>query len=259
VTLTLDLRAASRDIRPALTCSTLILVILVRCPPTSAYHPPSPPFGPLLACSALVDRFRAGQSALRVASTMHGCDAPPLQPLSLASSSGALHLPPTYHPSLPASPMLAPRRLPPKGGSKSDLLRLGRTLSCGPVGLARGLDRAWASSLACKSIRRAHHAARIPQSQWPRPDPPPRRPFPFLLPPRKGGLGTTKGGCRRRCSREPPPPPNAHYPPLAAKPRPDPPPHHSLVTLLFLILPPQRRGLSMHQRRNLPTPAPTQL
>jgi hypothetical protein len=97
------------------------VLILFRRPPPSAYHLPSltslilvtsGPFdahgllskeaslkvldgSPLLAWSALVDCYHAGQSALRIASTMHGCDAPLLQPLFLASSSGALCLPPT--------------------------------------------------------------------------------------------------------------------------------------------------------------------
>jgi hypothetical protein len=251
------------------------VLILVRRPPPSAYHPPSlaspilvtsGPFdshgllskeaslkvldgGPLLAWSALVDRYRAGQSALRVASTMHGCDAPPLQPLFLASSSGALRLPPTT-PHCLRPRCWRPDSFLPKRGSKNGLLCLGRNLSCGPVGLAHGLDRARASSLAYKSIWRTHHAARIPQSQWPRPDPlspSPTTEEAALYAPMKEAANANAD-----TAASPLPTPTTSCLPQSPAPT---------IHLILSSPPPSptMEELGMHQRRRPPTPMPTPL
>jgi hypothetical protein len=88
-----------------------------------------------------------------------------------------------------------------------------------------------------------HHVARIPQSQWPRPDPPPSSPFLlFLLPPQRRWLGTHQ----RRPQTQPRAP---------AKSRPDPPPHRSLVAPSFTFS--HRGGGSSACTKGRP-PAPTQ-
>jgi hypothetical protein len=213
-------------------------------PPPKGGPPQGPDGGPLLAWSALVDRYRAGQSALRVASTMHGSDAPPFQPLSLASSPGALRLLPTTRHCLRPQCWRPDSSLPKEArraacSASVEIFRAGQSashLASTVHGCRLWLARASGERITPHEFRKAKGLALTLHLIAPS--------FSFS---HRGGGGSahTKGGHRCRSSREPPP--DAHHPARRkASPRPSTSSLPRVVAPLVLLLP-QRRELCTHQ------------